>query len=642
MSAAPAERAPAWLAPAYLVAHIACDAASFVQPVLKLGITPWSPQSGLMLAFLWRAPRSAAWVVAALICAELIVRGLPRQPLALPVQAIAVALIYLAATLKLRQLPLDRSPLKPRTALRFVLVSTLTALVAGIVVVGSYVVAGALGAPQFLGALSRYWVGDLNAMLMLTPLLLLAPRWREGLRRARADALELALLIAATAAAFAVVFVIGNPEDLRFFYLLFVPAIWAALRWETTGLLIAALVVQLGLIVGVQRLPSAAPLVDLQYLMVTLTLTGLALGTVVASRAEAVRLANEREAQQRAIMTAVPDAVLATTDGTTLRSLNPAASRLFDASPGATRSLASVFPALELDGRDGRALVVARAADGREFPAEIAWASHASGADTQTLIIVRDVTERERAQLQLRERDASLARASRAAVAGELATALTHELNQPMTALVTYLRAARILAQGAAAQEPRLQPTLDKAGDEARRAAAILQRLRNFYGGGGPRRERLGARDLVASAIESQRRTAQRGVAEISLVTEDALPDVLVDRVHFEIALFNLLSNAQDALREAAAPRIEVTALRRERQVVVRVEDNGPGIPAEVAGRAFEAFVTTKPDGMGMGLAVSRSLMRAQGGDLTIARGRLGGACFEIRLPVDTDSQELR
>jgi two-component system sensor kinase FixL len=479
-------------------------------------------------------------------------------------------------------------------------------------------------------------------MVMLTPLLLLAPRWRAALRHARTDLVELLLVAASTLVAFALVFVIGNPEDLRFFYLLFVPAIWAALRWETSGLLLGALAIQLGLIVGVQRLPEAAPLVDLQYLMVTLTLTGLALGTVVASRAEAVRLANEREAQQRAIMIAVPDAVLATTDGTTLRSLNPAASRLFDPAPGAARTLDSVFPALELDGREGRALVVARAADGREFPAEIAWASHERGSDTQTLIIVRDVTERERAQAQLRERDASLARASRAAVAGELATALTHELNQPMTALVTYLRAARILAQGAAADEPRLQPTLDKAGDEARRAATILQRLRNFYGGGGPRRERVAPRELVVSAVESQRRAAQRDAAEISLVVEADLPDVLIDRVHFEIALFNLLSNAQDVLRESVAPRIEVTALRRDGQVVVRVEDNGPGIPPEVAGRAFEAFVTTKPDGMGMGLAVSRSLMRAQGGDLVLTRGRLGGAGFEIRLPVESAAQEHR
>ena len=120
---------------------------------------------------------------------------------------------------------------------------------------------------------------------------------------------------------------------------------------------------------------------------------------------------------------------------------------------------------------------------------------------------------------------------------------------------------------------------------------------------------------------------------------EDGASEIEADRTQLEIVLHNLFSNALDALTHVpASTRAVVLSSRRERDsVLLEIEDSGPGLSAEVSGSLFEPFVTTKSDGMGLGLAISRSLLRAQNGELTyIAARRLGGACFTIKLPVRT------
>jgi two-component system sensor kinase FixL len=629
-----------WL---YVVLHVTLDAASFVQPVLKLGITPWNPQAGLMLAFLcWRAS-GAGWVVAALCLSEFVVRGVPSDLAVFVAQVAAVTILYAVAASRLRHLEIDRTSITLANAVRFVAIAGVTSLIAGVSVVSLYLASDALDTQQWLPALSRYWVGDLNGILMLTPLLLQVGHTDRLLAVMKSDPVGIAAISATIAIALGVIFVVGNPNDLRFFYLLFVPAAWAALRWGVHGLLLTAVAIQIGLILGVRGVTGTAPLVDLQYLMVTLSLTGLALGTVVEARTRALAIATDREAEQRAMIDAVPDAVLSVADDGEARPLNAAAKLMFGIDDhSSAHRIERYLPELESRERAGRALIEAHSISGRRFPAEIAWALHGSGTSRRALIIVRDVSDRESAQSQLRIRDAGLARASRAAVAGELATALAHELNQPMTALVSYLRASQILVQENATTEPRLNPTLDKAAEEALRASAILRRLRDFYSGRGPSVEPTDTKALIQSALHSYERGSLIRSSMVSLLIDEDLPTIDVDRIHFEIVVHNLLSNAIEALRDTPAPRIEVTAMLRANRLVVRVDDNGPGISPELTGREFSAFMTTKPDGMGMGLAVSRSLMRAQGADLVVASGRLGGACFEIRFTVSATIMENR
>jgi two-component system sensor kinase FixL len=521
----------AMLIAGYLLAHVLMDAGSFVQPVLKLGITPWSPQAGLVVAFLYAYTRGFWWSVVAFILAELLIRGIPIQWWLVPIQAVCVAGVYQAAAAALRHFRIFELPPTLRTTLQFSAIAALAALAAGIVVVGSYVATAALPAERFSEAVGRYWVGDLNGILMLTPLMLNLHAIPKLLRAVGDSPLAFAGVGLGSVAALMLVFLIGNPEDLRFFYVLFVPALASALIWGTPGLLLTAIGLQIGLMFGVQRLPEVAPLVDLQYLMSTLVLSGLALGAVVSERSEAAKLALQRE-------------------------------------------------------------------------------------------------------MQISEREARLARASRAATAGELASALAHELNQPMTALVGYLRASEIMIAGINASDPRLAPALHKAADEALRAADILGRLRNFYAGRDPQLETMDIGIVLRSTAESSRWSDRRENVSIAFDIPADLPAAVADRVFIEVIFANLVSNALDATSDRTDARIVVSARVKNSMIEVIVDDNGPGVSPAMRAELFKTFVTSKPDGMGVGLAVSRSLAQACGCELTACDSRLGGAGFRLDIPV--------
>lgn len=525
-----AVRASPRIVVAYLVAHVALDAMSFVQPVLKLGITPLSPQTGLALAFLIARPRGVVWVVSALLVSEVVIRGVPTPAWVLVLHAIGVASVYaLAARLIARSGPAGIGTTLSST-LRFIIAAAVTALAAALVGVGVYTTFGPVPQDMFAPALARYAVGDFNGILLLTPLLLRVTAAGELLDAVRRQPMAFVGVLVGIAAAFAVVFLIGDPQDLRFFYLFFIPAIAAALAWGVPGFLLAAVALQAGLVVGVQRLPEVAPLLDLQFLMSILLATGLALGSVITERHESARSALQRE-------------------------------------------------------------------------------------------------------VELRGRETALARASRVATTGELASTLAHELNQPLTALVSYLRASEIMAGDRGTVDPRLAPTLSKAANEALRASDTLRRLRNFYAGRDPQLEPLALAPLLEQLTDTIRRS-DRGVhAAIRLLVES--PDLMVhtDRVFVGVILANLLGNALDATVRSDLPTIEIRASVAGDNVRIAIDDNGDGISASVRDDLFKPFVTSKPDGMGVGLAVSRSLAESCGGSLALGVSDLGGVCFVLSLP---------
>jgi C4-dicarboxylate-specific signal transduction histidine kinase len=348
------------------------------------------------------------------------------------------------------------------------------------------------------------------------------------------------------------------------------------------------------------------------------------------------------EAEQRALLAMAPDAVLAVDPHGRVRMANAAAARLFgEGIEAGEAQLAWFLPGLQLDRAQDRVTLNGRRADGSSFPAEIAQARLDPPANEGYLVTVRDATDRRRAEEQLRERDAALARAMRFAVAGELASALAHELNQPITALVSYLRASEILAAQPVGDSKRLQATLGKAAQEAIRASAVLRKLRDFYQGGARKSERVDIAALcrtVARAFEDRLRRAN---ASLSVAIDPTLPLVEADGTQLEIVLHNLLANALDSVSHVAGAgrQLELHGSHHDGVVTLRVADSGPGITAEVGRRLFEPFVTSKPDGMGLGLAISRSLIRARGGELSCERSRkLGGAEFTIRLPIDPPS----
>ena len=243
------------------------------------------------------------------------------------------------------------------------------------------------------------------------------------------------------------------------------------------------------------------------------------------------------------------------------------------------------------------------------------------------------LSERRQSELRLHEKQVELDRSLRLAAASELASALAHELNQPLSAIATYVSAARFMASDDATSRQALGETMDKIVRETARASSVVQRLREFFRAGSMRLEPLDVEPLVRTSVlaERQRLERHRISCDVSCVPE--LPPVMGDRVQIGIVLHNLLANAIDAVKENAADArsIRVTAEPGGTRLVrVRVADSGAGITKELAEALLHPFSTTKPTGMGLGLAISRSIVEAHGGRLSIEAGEGGIVSFTL------------
>ena len=519
----------------YVLLYVALAWLSYARPALKPEITPWNPQTGLTVAFLLvYGPRFWPVTVIAALLSELLVS---TSEVAIPLTLAAclwIGVIYGALTAVLRRLDLASSMPSARAAGRMSVATAIAASAVAVGYVGIFVAAGDVSTGDALRGMARYALADMNGILMLTPLIVLLGR-RERIGLLRTHWREAAVQAASVIITLIILFFLPAADQLRFFYLLFVPIIWIALRWRIRGALFAVLAIQVGLIFAARVGIHTPRFIDLQVLLLTLTLTALLLGAVVAESSAILH--------------------------------------------------------------------------------------------------------------RLRERDAELARATRFAVAGELTSALAHELNQPITALVSYLRASDILASRHADADPQLRATLEKSVNEAMRASDVLRKLRDFYRGGTVKRELVDFAALstrVAAAFEENLRQAK---ATLVSTIDSSVPLLEGDATQLEIVLHNLIANAIDAVSRAPASqrRIELHATRSEDDLILRVEDSGPGIAAEVSREIFEPFVTTRAGGMGLGLAISRTLAQARGGELSFGRSStLGGACFKLRLPIEAPAEPHR
>jgi len=622
----------------YLVSYVALDALSYVQPLLKLGITPWNPDAGLTLAFLlFRGWRQAPWTAAAALAAELLVHDAAVPLFTLLCASVIIAGAYGALAFTLSRRGLDHLLASRRAALEFSFGAALTALVVAGGYAVTFVLAGVLPLGSAADAIARNWVGDLNGVLTLTPMLLAAPAAPQAWPALRGHSAIIACQAIVLTAMVWLLFQVRPADDLPLVYVLFAPVIWITLTWGVTGASAATLLIQIGFIAGAAPRLNANSLIEIQYLLVTLALTAILLGSVLAERAGALARVAAAEAEQRALLATAPDAVLATNFAGQITSANLAAQRLFGASGPAIQgtTLTQWLPDLLLkDPVERRRLSGARA-NGERFSVEIACVRLDPPARAGYLLIARDMTEYERAQTQLRERDTALSRAMRFALAGELSTALTHELNQPITALVSYLRAVEILAAPIGERDARLNDTLLKATREALRASDILKRLRDFYRGGVVNVSVVDVEALFEEVLSAFADRATRLGVEF---TQDirVTREVATDRIQLQMVLHNLLANALDALADVApgSRRVHLTVTTDDKQLRVIVADSGCGVDPEIRNRLFEPFVTSKFDGMGLGLAISRSLLRSQSGELRLDGSGADGARFLVELPL--------
>ena len=247
------------------------------------------------------------------------------------------------------------------------------------------------------------------------------------------------------------------------------------------------------------------------------------------------------------------------------------------------------------------------------------------------------VTERRRAGEALEAREAELQRSLRLAAAAETASALAHELNQPLSAIATYVRACAILAERPEENRARLVETMGTVTTEVARAGDVVRRLREFFRSGSSRLEHVSVARLLASAAERAAPRLERHRIALAVECDPSLAGVLVDRLQIETVLHNLIANAVDAITagDPAERTIRLRAAPDARGAVrITVCDSGPGLPAGMPPDAFPPFATTKPHGMGLGLAISRSIVESHGGRLA-ADPVERGASFSFTLPAE-------
>jgi two-component system C4-dicarboxylate transport sensor histidine kinase DctB len=247
------------------------------------------------------------------------------------------------------------------------------------------------------------------------------------------------------------------------------------------------------------------------------------------------------------------------------------------------------------------------------------------------LRLQREVAERERAEKNLVVAEQTVEQTSKLAALGEMSAAVSHELNQPLAAMKTYLAGARLLLQRRRPDEA--LSSFQRIDDLIERMGAITRQLKSYARKGGDAFEAVDVRNAVSSALTMMEPQLKSRKVDITRTMPDGPAMIFGDRLRLEQVIINLLRNALDATRSAQDPQVDVL-LSIGDTVTLTVRDNGDGI--EDLDSLFEPFYTTKEpgDGVGLGLAISSGIVSDLGGRLTARNGASGGAVFEVQLPV--------
>ena len=249
--------------------------------------------------------------------------------------------------------------------------------------------------------------------------------------------------------------------------------------------------------------------------------------------------------------------------------------------------------------------------------------------------IARDITERKRAEAALRDMQMELAHANRVATMGQLSASITHEVNQPITAAVTYALAAR---RWLSAEPPNFREVDDALAlivKEGNRAGEVVGRIRALIKKAPPRKDAVEINDAILEVIALTRTEAANNGVSVRTQFAEGLPRVQGDRVQLQQVLLNLIINAIEAMRDVGEEERELLISSRNEPdgVSVEVRDSGPGFAPAALERVFEAFYTTKPGGLGMGLSICRSIIEAHNGRLWASANLPRGASFQFALP---------
>jgi len=360
-----------------------------------------------------------------------------------------------------------------------------------------------------------------------------------------------------------------------------------------------------------------------------------------------------REAHLQSILDTIPDAMIVIDTKAIIQSFSAAAERLFgySASEIIGQNIKILMPSPYRESHDGYVrrylstgerriigvgrVVVGERKDGSTFPMELSVGEVKSATRRFFTGFIRDLTEPQKTEARLQELQAELVQMSRLTAMGEMASTLAHELNQPLSAIANYLKgSSRMLEELGGEEVTAVREAVSKAADQALRAGQIIRRLREFvsHGESEKRVENLGKvlEEASALALVGARETGIRVRVSFAAIADA----VLVDRIQIQQVLVNLIRNAIEAMQNSSRKELTLTIKKNEKdKIEVSIADTGSGISPEVSQHLFQPFFTTKPQGMGVGLSISRTIIEDHGGRIWVEANPEGGAVFKILLP---------
>ena len=284
--------------------------------------------------------------------------------------------------------------------------------------------------------------------------------------------------------------------------------------------------------------------------------------------------------------------------------------------------------------------------DGHHVPIHLAVSEYTIAGETKFTGIIRDLSEIEHANEQIRAQGTRLAHADRLSLMGEMTAAIAHEINQPLTAISLYSESAQLLCNRGAVDIPKLLTIINKLGDQSLRAGAVIERIQRFVRGVSGDRKPTNLNELMRDSVSLATNDARLHNFYIEASYAPGLPPVLCDPIEIQQVALNLIRNGMDAMQSVSARNgntLQIATASDGTRVRVDVRDCGTGVADADHDRVFTPFHTTKAHGMGMGLSICKSIVTSHGGELNYRNNNHGnpaatraspGATFYFELPV--------
>jgi len=377
-------------------------------------------------------------------------------------------------------------------------------------------------------------------------------------------------------------------------------------------------------------------------------------GTDVSDLSFANAALQLREDHLRSILATVPDAMVVIDEQARIQSFSTAAEALFGYKSseviGANVSILMPSPYREehdeylhryLSTGERRIIGLGRTVtgmrkDGSTFPMELAVGEMHPGTGRFFTGFCRDLTERHKAEARIQEQQQELLHMARFTALGEMASTLAHEINQPLTAITNYLKGSRrLLEKSKDDNADMLREAVERAAEQALRAGDVIRHLRDFVARGESERQVERLTTIIEEASSLALVGAREADVRVSYELDPAAELVLTDRIQIQQVLLNLMRNAVEAMQ--GAPRRElrvVTRTRADGMAEVSVKDTGPGLAPEISAQLFQPFVTTKKQGMGVGLSICRTIVESHGGHIWAEAMPGGGTAFRFTLRI--------